>query len=131
MKKVVKSSDAYKTIGDVAKELDLINDKTGRAQTHTLRYWESEFKQIKPSVKAGGRRYYSENSVKIIHFVKFLLKEKGLTIKGVKRILNNPKLDTIDPNINLGIYKTNLKTKENIQKKIKKIVEIINELKKT
>tara|TARA_B100000959_G_scaffold64482_1_gene68200 strand:+ start:8136 stop:8531 length:396 start_codon:yes stop_codon:yes gene_type:complete len=131
MKKNMKTSDPYKTIGVVAKELNLINDKTGKPQTHTLRYWESQFKQIKPSIKAGGRRYYSENSVKIIHFVKFLLKEKGLTIKGVKRILNNPKLDTIDPNINLGIYKTNLKTKENIQKKIKKIVEIINELKKT
>jgi len=131
MKKVIKSSDAYKTIGDVAKELDLINDKTGRAQTHTLRYWESEFKQIKPSVKAGGRRYYSEKNIKIIRFVKFLLKEKGLTIKGVKKILNNPKLDTIDPNMDLGVYKTNLKTKENIQRKIKKIVEIIKELKNT
>ena len=131
MKKKMKTSDPYKTIGVVAKELNLINVKTGKPQTHTLRYWESQFKQIKPSIKAGGRRYYSENSVKIIHFVKFLLKEKGLTIKGVKRILNNQKLDTIDPNINLGIYKTNLKTKENIQMKIKKIVEIINELKKT
>ena len=131
MKKDIKNSDPYKTIGEVTKELNLIDDKTGKPQTHTLRYWESQFKQIKPSVKAGGRRYYSENSVKIIHFVKFLLKEKGFTIKGVKRILNNPKLDAIDPNINLGIYKTNLKTKENIQKKIKKIVKIINELKNT
>ena len=131
MKKIIKTSDAYKTIGEVAKELNLINDKTGRAQTHTLRYWESEFKQIKPSIKAGGRRYYSEKNIKIIRFIKFLLKEKGLTIKGVKRILSNPKLDTIDPNMDLGIYKTNLKTKENIQKKIKKIVEIIKELKNT
>ena len=131
MKKIIKTSDAYKTIGEVAKELNLINDKTGRAQTHTLRYWESEFKQIKPSIKAGGRRYYSEKSIKIIRFIKFLLKEKGLTIKGVKRILSNPNLDTIDPNMDLGIYKTNLKTKENIQKKIKKIVEIIKELKNT
>ena len=131
MKSTTKNVNAYKTIGEVAKELNLINDKTGRVQTHTLRYWETEFRQIKPSIKAGGRRYYSEKSIKIIRFVKFLLKEKGLTIKGVKRILSNPKLDTIDPNMDLGIYKTNLKTKENIQKKIKKIVEIINELKKT
>ena len=129
MKKIIKTSDAYKTIGEVAKELNLINDKTGRAQTLTLRYWESQFSQIKPSIKAGGRRYYSEKSVKIIHFVKFLLKEKGFTIKGVKKILNNPKVDTIDPNINLGVYKTNLKTKKIVQKKIKKIVEIIKELK--
>ena len=130
MKKSIKSSDAYKTIGEVAKELNLINNKTGKTQTHTLRFWESQFKQIKPSIKAGGRRYYSENAIKIIRFIKFLLKEKGLTINGVKRILNNPKLDAIDPNISLGIYKTNLKTKENIQKKIKKIVKIIKELKK-
>ena len=131
MKKSIKSSEAYKTISEASKELNLIDDKTGRTQTHTLRYWESQFKQIKPSIKAGGRRYYSEKNIKIIRFVKFLLKEKGFTIKAVKRILNNPKLDTIDPNINLGIYKTNLETKENIQKKIKKIVEIIKELKDT
>ena len=129
MKKSIKTPNAYKTIGETAKELNLINYKTGRTQTHTLRFWESEFKQIKPSIKAGGRRYYSEKNLKIIRFVKFLLKEKGLTIKGVKKILNNPKLDTIDPNIDLGVYKTNLKTKENIQKKIKKIAEIIKELK--
>ena len=131
MKKIIKTFDSYKTIGEVAKELNLINDKTGKVQTHTLRYWESEFKQIKPSVKAGGRRYYSEKSVKIIRFIKFLLKEKGLTIKGVKKILNNPKVDAIDRNIDLGVYKTNLKTKENIQKKINKILEIIKELKNT
>ena len=130
MNKDKKSSDAYKTIGEIAKELNLVNEKTGRTQTHTLRYWESQFKQIKPSVKAGRRRYYSEKNLKVIRFIKFLLKEKGLTIKGVKRILNSPKLDAIDPNIDLGIYKTNLKTKENIQKKIKKIAEIIKELKK-
>ena len=131
MIKNIKSSDPYKTIGETAKELNLINEKTGKVQTHTLRFWESEFRQIKPSIKAGGRRYYSEKDLEIIRFVKFLLKEKGLTIKGVKKILNNPELDAIDPNISLGIYKTNLKTKENIQKKVKKIVEIIKELKKT
>ena len=131
MNKNIKTPDSYKTIGEAAKELNLINDKTGRLQTHTIRYWETEFRQIKPSIKAGGRRYYSEKNIKIIRFIKFLLKEKGLTIKGVKRILNNPKLETIDPNIDLGVYKTNLKTKENIQKKIKKIVEIIKELKNT
>ena len=129
MGKNIKSSDAYKTIGETAKELNLINGKTGRVQTHTLRFWESEFKQIKPSIKAGGRRYYSKKDLQIIRFVKFLLKEKGLTIKGVKKILNNPKLDAIDPNINLGIYKSNLDTKKNIQKKLKKIADIIKELK--
>ena len=131
MKKDIKSSVTYKTIGQTAKELNLIDDKTGRVQTHTLRFWESQFKQIKPSIKAGGRRYYSEKNIKLIRFIKFLLKDKGLTINGVKKILNNPKLDAIDPNIDLGIYKTNLKTKEIIEKKIKKIAEIIKELKNT
>ena len=131
MKKDIKSSVTYKTIGQTAKELNLIDDKTGRVQTHTLRFWESQFKQIKPSVKAGGRRYYSEKNIKLIRFIKFLLRDKGLTINGVKKILNNPKLDAIDPNIDLGIYKTNLKTKEIIEKKIKKIAEIIKELKNT
>jgi len=131
MKKVIKSSVTYKTIGQAAKELNLIDDKTGRVQTHTLRFWESQFKQIKPSVKAGGRRYYSEKNIKLIRFIKFLLRDKGLTINGVKKILNNPKLDAIDPNIDLGIYKTNLKTKEIIEKKIKKIAEIIKDLKNT
>ena len=131
MKKDIKSSVTYKTIGQTAKELNLIDDKTGRVQTHTLRFWESQFKQIKPSIKAGGRRYYSEKNIKLIRFIKFLLRDKGLTINGVKKILNNPKLDAIDPNIDLGIYKTNLKTKEIIEKKLKKIAEIIKELKKT
>ena len=131
MKKNIKSTDAYKTISEVAKQLNLINNINGVPQTHTLRYWESQFKEIKPSIKAGGRRYYSKENIKVIASIKFLLKEKGLTIKGVKKILNNPELDTIDPNVNLGIYKTNLKTKESIQKKIKRIAEIIRELKDT
>ena len=131
MKKDIESSVTYKTISQTAKELNLIDDKTGRIQTHTLRFWESQFKQIKPSVKAGGRRYYSEKNIILFRFKKFLLRDKGLTINGVKKILNNPKLDAIDPNIDLGIYKTNLKTKEIIEKKIKKIAEIIKELKNT
>ena len=58
MKDDVKNSEAYKTIGEIAKELNLINKKTGSLQTHTLRYWEKEFKQIKPKIMAGKRRYY-------------------------------------------------------------------------
>ena len=54
MSKNFVSEEAYKTIGQVAKELDLVDKKTGHFQTHTLRYWETQFKQIKPSIKAGG-----------------------------------------------------------------------------
>ena len=85
-------------------ELNLINDKTGRLQTHTIRYWETEFRQIKPSIKAGGRRYYSEKNIRIIKIIKSLLKERGLTIKGVKKILNQSKSASLDANIGCLLY---------------------------
>ena len=84
-----KTNDAYRTIGEVTKKLGLVDKKTGRLQTHTIRYWETQFKQIKPSIGAGRRRYYSLELFKIIKYIKFLLREKGLTINGVKKILNN------------------------------------------
>ena len=87
MKSYLKSDDAYKTIGEITKELGLIDKKTGHLQTHTLRYWETQFRQIKPIIRAGKRRYYSKKNFQIIKLIKFLLKEKGLTINGVKKIL--------------------------------------------
>ena len=111
----------YKTIGQVAKELELIDKKTGQLQTHTIRYWEKQFKQIKPSIKAGGRRYYTKENIKIINYIKHLLKDKGLTIYGVKKELGNniknvvltggfasvlsPKIEyphTLEPNLTLN-----------------------------
>ena len=130
MKNDLKSDDAYKTIGEVTKELGLIDKKTGHLQTHTLRYWETQFKQIRPLIRAGKRRYYSKQNFQIIKLIKFLLKEKGLTINGVKKILNNPEIHSLDDNMNLGIYKTDLKNTKIIKDKIKKISKIINELKK-
>lgn len=129
MKKNDKSASAYKTIGEVAKELDLIDKKTGNIQTHTIRYWETQFRQIRPSLKAGKRRYYSSKDFKMIQYVKFLLKEKGLTINGVKKILNANDELSIDENINLGIYKQDLNTTKVIKDKAKKISKIIKELK--
>ena len=96
MKNNYKTETAYKTIGEVAKELDLVNKETGQLQTHTIRYWETQFKQIKPTIRAGKRRYYSNKSFEIIKYVKFLLKEKGLTIKGVKKMLNDNNSETLD-----------------------------------
>ena len=124
-----KKKMAYKTIGEVAKYVGLINRKTGNLSTHTIRFWEKQFKQIKPKIFAGKRRYYDANTVKIIKKIKYLLKEKGMTIKGVKNILNNP-----DP-LNLDeISKNNINTssinKANLINKIKKITSIVNDLKK-
>lgn len=130
MNKINKSNEAYKTIGEVAKALDLINKKNGKPQTHTVRYWESQFKQIIPKIRAGGRRYYSFKTFKIIKNIKYLLKDKGLTINGVKKILNNRVPDSIDDDINLGINSSNFETKNMIKTKIKNISKIIKELKK-
>ena len=130
MKDNNKNDKVYKTIGEAAKELKLIDKKTGQLQTHTIRYWETQFKQIKPTIKAGGRRYYSNKNIKIINYIKFLLKEKGLTINGVKKILNNKECPSLDDAANLGVYNSGLKATKVIKDKIKNISKIIKELKK-
>ena len=125
-----KTRDAYKTIGEVTKELGLVDKKTGHLQTHTIRYWETQFKQIKPTVKAGNRRYYSKEVFKIVKYVKFLLKDKGLTINGAKKILDITNTHSLDDDINLGINEANLHTTKVIKSKVKNIYKIIKELKK-
>ena len=67
-------------ISELSIKLDLVNKKTGKPANHILRFWESEFKQIKPLTLKGNRRYYDNNQVQKIMFIKYLLKEKGLTI---------------------------------------------------
>ena len=130
MNEVKKLRGAYKTIGEVSKELGLIDKKNGNLKTYTIRYWETHFKQIKPLVKAGKRRYYSEKDIQIIKKIKFLLKEKGLTIDGVKKILVNNKSDLLDDNVGLGIYKGNFKNTDNFKRRLIKISNIIKEIKK-
>ena len=89
---------AYKTIGEVAEILSS-NSKNGKLiETHTIRFWEKKFKQIKPRILNGKRRYYDTKNIELLKKVHFLLKEKGLTINGVKKILDNQeplKLDEI------------------------------------
>ena len=127
---IIKKKDAaYKTIGEVAKELDLVDKKTGNLQTHTIRYWETQFKQIRPVIRAGKRRYYSIKNLEIIKYIKFLLKEKGLTINGVKKMLNDKQSHSIDDSVNLSVYKPGLKKTKVIKERIKNISKIIKELK--
>ena len=130
MSSIDKTEEAYKTIGEVTKELGLVDKKTGRLQTHTIRYWETQFRQIKPRIMAGGRRYYSIKIFKIIKYIKFLLKDRGLTINGAKRILNSAATHSIDDIMNIGINRPDLKTTKEIKNKIKNISKIIQELKK-
>ena len=112
----------YKTIGEVAKILNLIDKKTGKLSTHTIRFWEKQFKQVKPKIFAGRRRYYDDKSIEILKKIQFLLKNKGMTINGVKKYLNdeNSKLDVNDnKTINRNIIKTKINKISNLIKNIK------------
>ena len=121
-----KLDTAYKTIGEVAKELNLVNKKNGKLNTHTIRYWEKEFKQIKPKIFAGKRRYYDQKTIDTLKKIKFLLKEKGFTISGVKKFLldqSSFKLDETD-------YKTIKSSNKNFKLKLEKISNLIKDIKK-
>ena len=84
-----KSETAYKTIGEVVKILKLKSNKKGILPTHTLRFWETQFKQLKPKILNANRRYYDQHSINLLKKIKYLLKDQGMTINGVKKILNN------------------------------------------
>ena len=129
MKHNIKSETAYKTIGEIAKKLNLVNEKTGRLMTHTIRYWESQFKQIKPTIRAGKRRYYSKKDFEVIKYIKFLLKEKGLTINGVKSLLNENKPHFLDDVNKLGIYNQSSEKRKIIKEKVKKISKLVKYIK--
>ena len=130
MKSNNKLETKYKTIGEVAKQLNLVDKKSGQLQTHTIRYWETQFKQIKPTIMAGRRRYYSDKNIKILIFIKSLLREKGLTIYGVKKLLDEKNLESIDDSVNFGVYNPNNKSTKIIKDKLKNISKIIKDLKK-
>ena len=112
----------YKTIGEVAKILNLVDRKSGKLATHTIRFWEKEFKQVKPYIFSGKRRYYDKKSLEVIKKIQFLLKSKGMTIKGVKKQLkeDNSQLDEFDnKTINKKIIKTKINNISNIIKDLK------------
>ena len=106
-----KNTGAYKTIGEVVKILGLKTKKSNSKATHTIRYWEKEFKQIKPKILNGNRRYYDEKNIKVLKKVHFLLKDQGMTINGVKKILNDKKPLKLDETLNNSIKADNLKNK--------------------
>ena len=112
----------FLTISELSKLLGLINPKTRKPLNHILRYWEKEFKEIKPK-KINKRRYYSNKQIEEIKKIKFLLKNKGMSISGVKNLLksNTIKLDDDNSNsLNDDYYKFSLKTKSKlILKRIK------------
>lgn len=76
-----KSPDAFRTISEVADDLDL--------PQHVLRFWETRFSQIKPMKRGGGRRYYRPQDVELIKGIRYMLYDQGYTIKGVQKLLRD------------------------------------------
>ena len=117
-----KLHSAYKTIGEVAKILNLKTNKKGVLSTHVIRFWETQFKQIKPKILNSNRRYYDEKTINLLKKVKFLLKDQGMTIKGVKKILNNEDSLKLDEIADKSIRTENLRNKLiNISNKLKEL----------
>ena len=103
-------------ISEVSKIVNLIDPTTKKPLNHILRYWEKEFKEIRPR-KINNRRYYSTKQVEIIKMIKFLLKNKGMTILGVKKFINvniNKLDDHKSHSLKAEYYKNFLKTKSKL-----------------
>ena len=114
------------TIGNLTRSLNLVDPKNKKPLNYILRYWEKEFKQIKPKI-INRRRYYSIEQIELIKLVHFLLKNKGMTVNGVKKVLNTDinKLDDYNSHsLKANYYKNNLKDKS------KKLLNKIKNLKK-
>ena len=121
---IQKTDTAYKSIGEVAKILELVNKEKGTLNTHTIRFWEKKFKQIKPKILSGNRRYYNNFTIGLLKKIKYLLKNEGMTINGVKKLLNSNrslKLDEFSNNSISAGY--------NIKKKLTKISNLIKKIK--
>ena len=120
-----KSNTSYKTISEVVKILGLKSRKGSTLPTHTIRFWERKFKQLKPVILNGNRRYYDKKNIELLKKVHFLLKVQGMTIKGVKKLLNKDNPLKLDEMSNHSIKATNLKNK------LVKISNIVKSLKNT
>ena len=120
-----KSENAYKTISEVVEIIGLKSKKGKLKPTHTLRYWEKEFNQIKPRILKGSRRYYDEKNIELLKKIHFLLKDRGMTINGVKKFLKNKETLELDEISNRSISKLNIRNKvtkiSNLVKNLKKI----------
>ena len=121
---MIKGIDAYKTIGEVVKILGLKSKKGESLPTHTIRYWEKRFKQIKPKILNGNRRYYDEKNIELLKKIHFLLKIQGMTINGVQKILSSKDPLKLDEISNQSIKSTDFRNK------IVKISNLIKNLKK-
>ena len=119
MKKLINISEVTKIIG-------LIDKKSRKPINSTLRYWETKFKQIKP-IKINNRRYFTQKQVELLKMIKFLLKNKGMTISGVKNLLNS-NINKLDENSSISLKNDYLKN--SLKFKTKNILDKISKLKR-
>tara|TARA_B110000967_G_scaffold206197_1_gene252350 strand:+ start:1320 stop:1691 length:372 start_codon:yes stop_codon:yes gene_type:complete len=112
------------SISELATMINLINPKTKKPLTHTLRFWETKFTQLRPTVLSGGRRYYNVKDIEVVKMILFLLKTQGMTISGAKKAMNEnlKHLDETRP--------SSIKARYNLIKIKKKSIEILNKVKK-
>jgi len=120
-----KETKTYRTISEVVEILGLKSKKGKTKPTHTIRYWEKEFIQIKPKIFNGGRRYYDEKNIELLKKIHFLLKDTGMTINGVKKFLKHKETLKLDEISNQSIRKVDLRNKlikiSNLLKKLKNL----------
>tara|TARA_Y100000996_G_scaffold414498_1_gene405557 strand:+ start:2292 stop:2669 length:378 start_codon:yes stop_codon:yes gene_type:complete len=112
-------------ISELAKLLNLTNKKTKKPLNYVIRYWEKEFPSIKP-VLLNKRRYYSSKQIEKIELIKYLLKDKGLTINGVQKVLKS-NINSLDDYNSISLQTDYIK--QNIKIKSKKILEKIKTIK--
>ena len=117
-----KFKDAYKTISEVVEILNTNNLDNKNNQTHTIRFWETQFKQIKPKI-INKRRYYDQKNIDLLLRIQFLLKNQGMTINGVKKFLN-------DNNLNIDENEKKIISSINIKYRLNKINNLLKNLKK-
>ena len=118
-----KFKDAYKTISEVVEILNSNNLDNKNNQSHTIRFWETQFKQIKPKI-INKRRYYDQKNIDLLLRIQFLLKNQGLTINGVKKFLNNN-------NLNIDENEKKIISSYNIKYRLNRINNLIKNLKKS
>ena len=118
-----KDNSSYKTIAEVLEILNSNNTSQKKIELHTIRFWETQFKQLSPK-RANNRRYYDNKNIDILLKIQFFLKNQGMTINGVKKILDNNDLN-IDLNKNKNINATSIKIRLN------KINKLLKNLKQT
>ena len=121
--KTVKFYNAYKTIGEVVKILNNEKPSNVKINAHTLRFWETQFNQLKPKIFNNNRRHYDKTSIELLKLIKFLLKSEGMTIDGVKKHLNLKKSyldDTVFTSIRAKYFRNKLSNLKTIIKELKK-----------